>query len=307
MARMNKIKTLCVYCGSGPGTNPRFIEAAIALGRALADNGIRLVYGGGSMRLMGAVATSALDHGGTVTGIIPDFLKAKENALAHVQEMIVTPDMHERKRLMFERSDAFVALPGGIGTLEELVEQLTWQQLGRHSTQILLANIDNFWEPLLALLAHMRATQFIRATLAVDILKAERVEDILPRLRSAAARAPAGAGDRAPALALVGWVELLRYPSSSLRRLMGFARALPILRITLPETSPPRSDCHRDRSRTPRNSARDHADAGRARRPSAHPPPAQRHETRRPRRLFSPEDRCGRRCPARPAPSRYAD
>jgi hypothetical protein len=194
---MSKIKTICVYCGSGPGTNPRFVEGAIALGKALAENGIRLVYGGGSIGLMGAVATSVLDHGGTVTGIIPDFLTTRENALKRVQEMIVTPDMHERKRLMFERSDAFVALPGGIGTLEELVEQLTWQQLGRHSKPILLANIDGFWEPLLALLAHMRATQFIRSTLPIEILKAERVEDILPRLRSAAARAEQAAEDMA--------------------------------------------------------------------------------------------------------------
>jgi uncharacterized protein (TIGR00730 family) len=192
MAGMSKIKTVCVYCGSGPGTNPRFVEAAIALGRALAENGIRLVYGGGSIGLMGAIATSVLDHGGTVTGIIPDFLTSRENALTRVQEMIVTPDMHERKRLMFERSDAFVALPGGIGTLEELVEQLTWQQLGRHSKPILIANIDGFWEPLLALLIHMRATQFIRPSLAIDILKAERIEDILPRLRAAAARAAEG-------------------------------------------------------------------------------------------------------------------
>jgi uncharacterized protein (TIGR00730 family) len=188
MAAMNEIKTVCVYCGSGPGTNPRFIESAIALGKALAENGIRLVYGGGSIGLMGAVATSVLDHGGTVTGIIPDFLTSREHALTRVQEMIVTPDMHERKRLMFERSDAFVALPGGIGTLEELVEQLTWQQLGRHSKPVLLANIDGFWEPLLALLAHMRATEFIRPSLAVDILKAERVNDILPRLGAAASR-----------------------------------------------------------------------------------------------------------------------
>jgi uncharacterized protein (TIGR00730 family) len=195
---MNKIRTVCVYCGSGPGTNPRFVEAAIGLGKALAENGIRLVYGGGSIGLMGAVATSVLDHGGTVTGIIPDFLTTRENALKRVQEMIVTPDMHERKRLMFERSDAFVALPGGIGTLEELVEQLTWQQLGRHSKPVLVANIDGFWEPLLALLAHMRATEFIRASLAVDILKAERVEDILPRLRAAAARAPEGTEKLAP-------------------------------------------------------------------------------------------------------------
>ncbi len=201
MRHMSKIKTVCVYCGSGPGTNPHFVEAAIELGKAFAENGIRLVYGGGSLGLMGAVAKSTLDHGGTVTGIIPDFLRARENALTRVQEMIVTPDMHERKRLMFERSDAFVALPGGIGTLEELVEQLTWQQLGRHSKPVLLANIDGFWEPLLALLTHMRATEFIRPTLTVDILKAERVADILPRLRAAAARAPDGTREMAPEIA----------------------------------------------------------------------------------------------------------
>jgi uncharacterized protein (TIGR00730 family) len=201
MANMNKIRTVCVYCGSGPGNNPRFVEAAIAFGKSLAGNGIRLVYGGGSIGLMGAVATSVLDHGGTVTGIIPGFLTSRENALTRVQEMIVTPDMHERKRLMFERSDAFVALPGGIGTLEELVEQLTWQQLGRHSKPVLLANIDGFWEPLFALIQHMRATEFIRPSLTVDILKAERVEDILPRLRAAAARAPVGAEELAPEIA----------------------------------------------------------------------------------------------------------
>jgi uncharacterized protein (TIGR00730 family) len=198
---MNKIKTVCVYCGSGPGTNPRFVEAAVALGKTFAENGVRLVYGGGSLGLMGAVAKSTLDHGGSVTGIIPEFLTARENALSSIQEMIVTPDMHERKRLMFERSDAFVALPGGIGTLEELVEQLTWQQLGRHSKPVLLANIDGFWEPLLALLAHMRATQFIRPTLTVDILKAERVEDILPRLRAAAALASEETMQMAPEVA----------------------------------------------------------------------------------------------------------
>jgi uncharacterized protein (TIGR00730 family) len=200
MPGMNKIRTVCVYCGSGPGTNPRFVEAAIAFGKTLAEDGIRLVYGGGSIGLMGAVAKSVLDHGGAVTGIIPEFLTVRENALKHVQKLIVTPDMHERKRLMFEHSDAFVALPGGIGPLEELVEQLTWQQLGRHAKPILLANIDGFWEPLLALLAHMRETEFIRPNLQVDILKAERVEDILPRLRAAAARAKDGK-DMSPELA----------------------------------------------------------------------------------------------------------
>jgi len=109
--------------------------------------------------------------------------------------------MHERKRLMFEHSDAFVALPGGVGTLEELVEQMTWQQLGRHTKPVLLANIDGFWEPLIALLAHMRETEFIRASMDIDILKAERVEDIVPRLRAAAARAPEGSKEMAPELA----------------------------------------------------------------------------------------------------------
>ncbi len=201
MLKMNQIKTVCVYCGSGPGTNPRFVETAQALGKIFAENKIRLVYGGGSVGLMGAIAKSALEHGGSVTGIIPDFLRARENALTRVQEMIVTPDMHERKRLMFERSDAFVALPGGVGTLEELVEMLTWQQLGRHSKPILLANIDGFWEPLLELLAHMRRAQFIRPNLEVDVLKAERVEDILPRLNAAVSRTPESAKAMVPEVA----------------------------------------------------------------------------------------------------------
>jgi len=199
--KTEQIKTVCVYCGSGAGNNPRFVEAAVALGKTFAENNVRLVYGGGSVGLMGAVAKSTLDHGGSVTGIIPEFLRARENALTTIQEMIVTPDMHERKRLMFERSDAFVALPGGIGTLEELVEQLTWQQLGRHSKPILLANIDNFWEPLLSLLNHMRTTEFIRPTLAVKVLMADRVEDILPRLRSAVAQTPEAAKQLAPDVA----------------------------------------------------------------------------------------------------------
>src|SRR3974377_276479 len=108
MDHMSNIKTVCVYCGSGPGTNPRFVEAGTAFGKILAENGIRLVYGGGSIGLMGAVATSALDHGGTVTGIIPDFLTIRENALKRVQELVLTPDMKERKRLMVQNSGGFV-------------------------------------------------------------------------------------------------------------------------------------------------------------------------------------------------------
>jgi uncharacterized protein (TIGR00730 family) len=183
---MSIIKAVCVYCGSGPGSNPKFVETARALGRILAENNIRLIYGGGSIGLMGAIAESVVDHGGQVTGIIPEFLKARELMFRGAQEIIVTRDMHERKRLMFERADAFVALPGGIGTLEELVEQLTWAQLGHHKKPILIANIDRFWDPLCTLLDHMREMQFIRAGLTVAPLIANDVEAILPALRNAA-------------------------------------------------------------------------------------------------------------------------
>jgi uncharacterized protein (TIGR00730 family) len=182
MPNMNKIKTVCVYCGSGPGTNPRFVEAAIGLGKILAENGIGLVYGGGSTGMMGALAASVLDHGGSVTAIIPDFLVAREIALPRVQELIITGDMHERKRLMFERSDAFVALPGGIGTLEELVEQMTWQQLGRHSKPIAILNVDFFWDPLLKLFDHMGFLGFIHSRIFIRYTVAEEVGDLLPKL-----------------------------------------------------------------------------------------------------------------------------
>ena len=182
---MSTLKAICVYCGSGPGSNPEFVESARAFGRILAENNIRLVYGGGSIGLMGAIAESVIDHGGQVTGIIPDFLKAREMMFRDAQEIIVTRDMHERKRLMFERADAFVALPGGIGTLEELVEQMTWAQLGRHKKPILMVNVDNFWDPLCALLDHMRDMQFIRAGLTVSPLVVNSVEEILPALRDA--------------------------------------------------------------------------------------------------------------------------
>src|SRR3977135_2267537 len=187
---MSTIKSICVYCASGPGNNPAFMQAAARFGRILAENGIRLVYGGGAGGLMGALAESVLDHGGLVTGVIPDFLVNREHMLVRVQERIVTPDMHERKRVMFERADAFVALPGGVGTLEELVEQLTWAQLGRHRKPILIANIDHFWDPLCVLLGHMEKLQFIRNGLTFNLLKVERVEDILPKLIEAAQPVP---------------------------------------------------------------------------------------------------------------------
>ena len=166
------------------------MEAARAFGRILAENDIGLVYGGGSIGLMGGIAGSVMSHGGRVTGIIPEFLTQRERALAGAQNLIVTTDMHERKQMMFERADAFVALPGGIGTLEELVEQLTWAQLGRHKKPILIADIDGFWAPLIALIDHMREMAFVRPGLSVSLLTAKRVEDILPKLRAAA-----GGGD----------------------------------------------------------------------------------------------------------------
>jgi uncharacterized protein (TIGR00730 family) len=184
---MNKINAICVYCGSSPGTDPAFVETARDFGKILAQNGIRLVYGGGSIGLMGALASSVIDHGGAATGIIPEFLTAKERPRRLAQEQIITRDMHERKRTMFDRADAFVALPGGIGTLEELVEQMTWAQLGRHKKPILIANINGFWDPLLSLLAHMRMLGLVPPpSRGVDLLVVERVADILPKLNEAA-------------------------------------------------------------------------------------------------------------------------
>jgi uncharacterized protein (TIGR00730 family) len=183
---MSTIKSICVYCASGPGNDPAFMEAAKKFGRILGENGIRLVYGGGSVGLMGALAESVLDHGGAVTGVIPDFLVNREHMLLRVQERVITRDMHERKWVMFERADAFVALPGGIGTLEELVEQLTWAQLGRHKKPILILNVARFWDPLCVLLEQMEKLDFIRANLPVNLLVAEQVEEILPKLEEAA-------------------------------------------------------------------------------------------------------------------------
>jgi len=191
---MADLKAICVYCGSSPGQKPVYAESAQYLGKALADAGLRLVYGGGSVGLMGIVARSVLENDGMVTGIIPGFLAKKEVMLEQAHELIVTEDMHERKKTMFERADAFVALPGGIGTLEELIEMLTWAQLGRHEKPVLLANVDGFWDPLLDLLNHMAAQNFVAAEFVGRILTVDRMGDVLPVLMEAAARAP----DRSP-------------------------------------------------------------------------------------------------------------
>jgi uncharacterized protein (TIGR00730 family) len=182
---MKPLRTVCVYCGSQPGTDLDFVGAARQFGKILAENKVGLVYGGGSIGLMGELAKSVLNHGGKVTGIIPDFLTGAERMLITAQEVIITKDLHERKRLMFERSDAFVALPGGVGTLEELVEQLTWEQLGHHRKPILIADLKGYWQPLLALMEQMRASRFIPDHWPVRYLVATSVEDILPKLQAA--------------------------------------------------------------------------------------------------------------------------
>ena len=182
---MAPVRTVCVYCGSGFGGDPAFRDAAETLGTAIAQAGMGLVYGGGDVGLMGTVARAALAAGGHVTGIIPDFLQAREHMLADIQETVVVSDMHTRKRLMFERSDAFVTLPGGIGTLEELVEQLTWAQLGRHRKPVVLVSVAEFWSPLLALFEHMRGHGFIREGLDLSYLVAREAADVVPMLRQA--------------------------------------------------------------------------------------------------------------------------
>ncbi len=188
------IRSICVYCGSGNGSDPVYAEAARTLGRAMAENGLRLIYGGGNVGLMGTVARAVLDHGGEVCGIIPEFLKSRERMLDGAQELVVVPDMHTRKRLMFEKADAFVALPGGIGTLEELVEQMTWSQLGRHTKPILMLDTKSFWKPFLVLVEHMREAGFIRPGLEIRYLVAEKAEDVVPMLRDAARRFGVDAG-----------------------------------------------------------------------------------------------------------------
>jgi len=181
---MIKIKTVCVYCGSHTGTNPAYVKAGQILGKAMASQGLRLVYGGARIGVMGAVARAVLDNGGEVTGIIPKFLTDLEGTYSDVTELVITDDMHDRKRQMFERADGFVALPGGIGTLEELVEMMTWLQLGQHSKPIVVANIAGFWQPFVDLIAHMGGEGFITQRLPISFEVTDRAEDILPLLRN---------------------------------------------------------------------------------------------------------------------------
>ena len=183
------IQSVCVYCGSSPGNDPAYLEAGKTLGRSLGEAGLRLVYGGGTKGIMGAVAQGTMEAGGKVTGIIPRFLmnkEATEKTLGQLDELVVTEDMHERKHRMFEESDAFVTLPGGIGTLEEVIEIMTWAQLGQHTKPIVLANLNGFWDPLSTLLDHMRDAGFIHTAHRVRPLIIDAPDAIVPAILAAA-------------------------------------------------------------------------------------------------------------------------
>ena len=182
---MSSIRSVCVYCGSSPGRNGLYLEAGTTLGRAIADAGLRLVYGGGTKGIMGAVAAGATERGGRITGIIPRFLirkEAGEHAPQALDEFVVVENMHERKHRMFEESDAFVALPGGVGTLEEIVEIMTWAQLGRHRKPIVFANVAGFWNPMLALIDHMRTEGFVHTSHLVQPIVVDDAAGIVPAL-----------------------------------------------------------------------------------------------------------------------------
>lgn len=197
---MSRIRSVCVYCGSSPGRSPIYQETARAFGAALAHQGIRLIFGGGTRGIMGAVAQGVADNGGVITGIIPRFLirkEASEPELVSLDELIVTENMHERKHAMFDRSDAFVAFPGGIGTVEEIVEIMTWAQLGQHAKPMVFANINRFWDPMMTLLDHMREEGFIHTGHRVRPLVIDNVDDILPAIMAAGEpSAPPAEGDR---------------------------------------------------------------------------------------------------------------
>lgn len=174
--------SVCVYCGSRTGHSDQFQPAALALGRAIATRGWRLVYGGGNVGLMGAVADAALAQGGEVIGVIPERLVKLEVGHQHLTELRIVPSMHDRKRQMAELSDMFIALPGGIGTLEELFEVWTWRHLGYHRKPIGLFNVAGFFDPLLGFLDHTRNSGFIDSQQQSMLTVRPDAQELLDRL-----------------------------------------------------------------------------------------------------------------------------
>ena len=173
------MSTICVFCGSRSGTNSCYAEAARELGETIATRGHTLIYGGGNIGLMGIVARSALNLGGTVVGVIPQFMAEREIALEETTELIVVGSMHQRKAIMAERADAFVALPGGYGTCDELFEILTWHQIGLHAKPITLLNVNNFFDPLLTWADHMAAEGFLQEKHRNYLRVAATVDEVL--------------------------------------------------------------------------------------------------------------------------------
>lgn len=176
-------RRLCVFCGSSPGGDPVYIEAARDLGRYLAEQNITLVYGGGRVGLMGALADAVLDPGGEVIGVIPDALVAKEVAHQRLTDLRVVRSMHERKALMAELSNGFVALPGGCGTFEEFLEVITWAQLGMHAKPCGILNIRGYYDRLLEFVDHAVSQRFVRAEHREMVLVADRCEELLEQMR----------------------------------------------------------------------------------------------------------------------------
>ena len=177
------INSVCVFCGSSMGTKASYSTAARDLGVELAHHHIALVYGGGSVGLMGLMADSVLKHGGKVTGIIPQTLVQREVEHSHLSELHVVETMHQRKAMMAELSDAFVTMPGGFGTYEELFEVISWAQLGIHSKPILLLNIDGYFDLLIQMIEHSVAEGFIRQQDADLVRVTSRVETVIPMLQ----------------------------------------------------------------------------------------------------------------------------
>jgi len=176
------LTSLCIFCGSQPGADPAYRDAALALGHALAGHGASLVFGGGKVGLMGACADATLAGGGKVIGVIPYFLRDKELAHPGATEMIVVPDMHTRKRTMFERSDAFCILPGGVGTLDETFEIITWRQLHVHNKPIIVLDTKNYWTPLLGLMDSLIEHGFAHRGHDELITVVKDVADVIPTI-----------------------------------------------------------------------------------------------------------------------------
>jgi len=179
------MKSICVYCGSKTGSAPVYAEAARAVGRGLAEAGLTLVYGGGRVGLMGVLADACLEAGGEVIGVIPDFLAEKEVAHMGVQDMRIVGSMHERKQMMADLADAFVALPGGLGTMEELFEIWTWSQLGRHFNPVGLYNAAGYFDHLLAFLDHVTLEGFVERRHREQLIVSAELQGLFDGLRAA--------------------------------------------------------------------------------------------------------------------------